>query len=225
MLSNSLLLAGGPAYSKCSCNTVVDDYKAFYPLCSNSNDCTGTYNGTDYGDVSYDGTKASFDGTGDYIDAIDVPLTISGGYAISFWYAKKTNSILQIPVDYDGGYNYVASFNTSGNLTFKASPLSSDANYARISHGLGDTFTGLHHFVINRTGTGNSLEIFVDGVSKTITYSGTILSVDVTIGMLGDRHLDDTFAINGDMAYVRIYDRYLTSTEVSDIYNHELSFV
>jgi hypothetical protein len=85
-----------------------------------------------------------------------------------------------------------------------------DAN--RFSWSIGDVTTETHLYTLTRSGS--TLELFVDGVSQ-----GTKASdLSFTLDLLGTGYSTSYF-YQGIMADIHVYDRALSSTEVSNLYN------
>lgn len=89
------------------------------------------------------------------------------------------------------------------------------------------THTNWNHIVItyNKSSTSNDPIIYINGVSQTITKAqapvGT--ATDESAGSLFfGRTSDSTYKFDGQIGEAAVFDRILTSTEVSDIYNNGL---
>jgi len=188
---------------------------------------TGGNDGTQSGGVSWasteKGTAASFDGTDDYIDIVGAPAdTITQPLTLSAWVyndagGSGTNDLVAL--------GDTTSVNPLGIIRFTYSSGQVSAVFRAgstasiISHTLSNPTGNWNHICVVATSS-TSLELFVDGVSvasDTSTNYGTLSYDNLTIGAL-----QRTTLLNysdGGVQNVRAYDRALSATEVSRLYN------
>lgn len=83
------------------------------------------------------------------------------------------------------------------------------------------TDTDWHHIAVTSTGAGDNISIYIDGVSQSITYSQTFLSLSSgdsgDIFNIGQANFT-SFYMGGSVMDLRIYDDALTSDEIDHIY-------
>ncbi len=188
-----------------------------YLLGNNAEDCYGANDGTNNG-VTFDGEKGTFDGVTDNIIIPSVPVTIAGGYAYSFWISKSGTSTKMI-LDYDNpsGTQYIFYINDT-KILYRAIS-TSGSNYATIEHTLGSTFATQHHIFVVRTSSANNLNVYIDGVQKTVSFNGTLENVNSKVGVIGNRYADNNYTFAGDISNVRIYNETKDSTFAMALYN------
>jgi len=204
-------------YERVTRNIVVDrGLVAYYPLKNSSEDhWVSQYDGTDNGDVSYDGQSASFDGDGDYIEisssakacfstdsssfscwitpsVVDTRLTVAtfmDGSGVSYFLEVNDGGFIRL-ASYDDGYTYFDSDTIQANTPLFLS--------------------------VTKSGTAHTLTVnstIYSGTSDTATED----TVKLLIGVTGDT----SRYFNGSIANVRIYDRALSQEEITTIYNTE----
>ena len=196
--------------------TLTEGLVSHYLLGNNAKDCYGANDGTNNG-VTFDGEKGTFDGVTDNIIIPSVPVTIAGGYAYSFWISRSSEGD-KVILDYDNpsGTHFLSYID---NVKIYYVATTNYQGYAVIEHTLGSTFATQHHIFIVRTANGNNLDIYIDGVQKTVSFGGTLDNVDSKVGVIGNRYADDTHTFDGDISNVRIYNETKDSTFAMALYN------
>jgi large repetitive protein len=167
-----------------------------------------------------------FDGTNDYVDVGSVPSTNGlSQFTISGWvkrtpgvptlggmFIKQTNTSNWLGLQFaaTAQLNMIVSNGGLAFGTYNASPVTA--------------FDGWHHFatVFDGTQTGNAgrLKFYLDGVEKSLSFTGTIPATTPTItasGYLGHDQQNNTF-LKASMDEVRIYNRALSAAEVQTLY-------
>lgn len=158
----------------------------------------------------------SFDGTDDYIDS-NTPTTGLTDFTISVW--AKSDDITQtkkVVGNYDGTGAYVfIGHHGSFGWVFE----SRDSNSITVSGITSNSRdTDWHHLVLVRDSTNNFMRLYVDNVlvqDETDTRTGNLESNDWIIGSFTDS--SDFFA--GDEEQFIYYDRPLTTSEISELWN------
>lgn len=175
------------------------------------------------------GQGLSFDGVNDYIDAGDLSNTIDNTsmLSVALWVRQDT-LIYAIPI---------AKYN-SGGEHFGFGTTEDGSDYDRVSFKLayniyGYTQMPVHnagaweHWVAVYDGTkaGNSerLRIYVDGVKQELSFNGTIPSTtestDSPVLIGGEDGGGLRYPWNGSLDDVRIYNRTLSASEITNLYN------
>jgi hypothetical protein len=225
--SSATLTACFGQYYKCS-DITTTGLIAYYPLTGTADDWMGTYHGTEYTSVLYanDGTKggvASFNGddSGDYID-----LNLASGIygTLNYWMYVPTE-ITASSAMYIGNFNQTDQYNYiyAGDVTrsFDGETLSFlGYDKSQMFWYIKDTIpVGWH--MVTTFWDGGAWKIYLDGVSKTVyTYnSQQIMAIDPIFG----KTMSTTeSSFNGKISNVRIYNRSLSYTEITTIYDTEL---
>jgi len=179
---------------------------------SNDGTIQGATTGVSGANQTYTTNEAySFDGVDDVVDCGNVGISGNDSVSIACW--VRTNSTSQ---DFFQGVHGFHSGSASGeHFSFQCNR---GANYELHTRGNGITLTSLSSSWKHLTATydGSGVVAYVNGSqvgSLDITLS---IQDGVTIGERpgGDRHF------SGDIDDVRVYDKALTSTEVSNLYNN-----
>lgn len=200
---------------------------AHYEFEDNSND-TSTYNfdGNDTS-VNYEigkfGQAAIFDGTNSFITA---QRSVQDDFTISFWI--KTNQSGYGTNAWDADQLFDA--DTAGDANDFSIGI---ANDGKLAFGTGDTtafYNGLssssintdtwQHITVTRAKTSGENKIYVNGiVEKTWTGSTQTLNAQTVLG-IGEKSDRAYKKFNGSMDDVRIYDRTLSSDDVTELFNY-----
>lgn len=168
----------------------------------------GTNNGATRGATGKDGNAFDFDGYDDYVDLGKSPneLFSSGGFSISGWLKPDSFDDWQAFYNIGGTYFFYCLIGNNGDIVYK---INSNAGSASSVVSL-DTW---HH--ISVTWDGSDLRLYVDGDLKDTQSDSEVLpNMNLFIGARntgGDRNF------NGKIDEVYIWDRALTSSEISDL--------
>jgi len=169
----------------------------------------------------------SFDGVDDYVEVPDsASLSVTGSLTLSAW--AKFNQITtntQIVAKESGterGY-YLAVLDT-GQVRILISPTADGTDYAYFT--TTDTLTpNKWYYLVGVFEAGNSLKIYVNGVEKAGSLTGTVPSsiYDNTAKLrISSSERFPTQIINGTIDEVRIYNRALTEDEIKAEYYFSL---
>lgn len=175
------------------------------------NDNHGTNSSVTQGVAGKGGLTAySFDGSNSNIDIPNDLTSSSDPITVSFWARfnapsdGNTDTVLWLR----NGDDVIIRTDGSGNLDF-------DFNNGTVSGSVSaDTW---HHVVCTRDGSGN-IEMFLDDSSQGTDSSGTdSFSQDCRIGAKDSGSIQDV--LNGALCDVRLYDRVLSSSEISTLHD------
>ena len=190
-----------------------------------SNDAVGTNHGTLMNGCSFTTGKINkaftFDGVNDYVQLPTNILKKTGDFSFSVWVnanALSGNRAIFGTYFYDGTtYGWRLDF-VNSSMTFGI------FGSSQVNLGLGGTFnTGQwYHIVVTRkasTGT----KIYVNGtlnVSNTSTINPNYATTQyTTLGATQYQPSTTTYYFNGKIDAVNVWDKELTSTEVTELYN------
>jgi len=135
-----------------------------FPFNDNLNDLNGANTLNPNGGLSYvpmkfgNGNQFS---NGELSIATAINMTISEGYALSLW-ATKDAAGEMVLVDHFGGISHF--FLANDTQISSMSSKDEGSPFATCEHNLGATWSEPVHFVINRTGLGDSLDFWINGV-------------------------------------------------------------
>jgi hypothetical protein len=191
---------------------------ASYKLQGTAEDETGTYNGAESGNTyvynDENGVVSNFDGSTSYVNLPDALISTAGNFSFSMWLNFTTLVDEDRPIELQGGANIRG---VSGAIKFNI--YDGSTTYVIQTQALSlDTW---YHVVCIRD-TINGLAMYLDSVLVgTNSYTGVISDDGAGTTNLGRRTDINTSYFEGQMSNVHFYDRALTTTEISSIYNLE----
>ena len=196
---------------------LTDNLVSYYSLNGHTNDLVGTNDGTNHGATSTTGKIGgayNFDGSNDYIDSnSNVGISGTQPRTISFWAkANALNNKVHI-VNYGS-----ASINNAFGIW-----VNTDNKIYFYGHGGSeDYYTGINldtnwHFYII-TYDGSYVDTYIDGSATPTTHQARTLATTSTKLYIGTR-VDIGYYWHGIIDEVGVWDRALTSSEVSELYN------
>ena len=208
--------------------TLWNGLLAYYTADNTPNDALGNYNGTLVNGTTY-GTGIinngfSFDGVNDRVDFGNV-LDFDGSTPFSFSLWSNPSNLTGVKTlfkkyDASTGKGYVLFYN-NGQLWFYLR----DGNSSKLDIRTSSSYTAaMTHITLSYDGsrTPAGTKIYVDGVSQTlVTISNTLTSstsntVNLTLSSDGGVGLSP---IGGIIDEFSIWDRELTASEVTELYN------
>ena len=170
-----------------------------------------TFNdGVDYGGVVHNGESAVFDGVDDYISGSSVPLLEYGG-SISF-YAKTLDT--ESTFFGLGNTNRPKIYILNGKLLVWLN----NANYKYSSSVINDN--QWHHYYISIRNDLDSTTIYIDDVLDEVSRINTELPAIIDKFYIG-RQIDNYNNFQGSIRDVRIYNKSLSQTEITQLYTEE----
>jgi hypothetical protein len=197
--------------------TASSDLVAYYQLDNDATDDTGSYNGT-ASSVTFDGgrygSSAVFNGSNSYISTPALGLVGDVAYSISAWVFLNTSSQTSgIYVIWDG------TATVGRHIFFKVqSGALSIGNYgASITASTSIPTNQWSNVVVSRE-VGGSTTLYVNGAS--VATGSMSLNLINNTGKIGTVN-GSAEMFNGKIDQVRIYDKALSSTEVSSLYEDE----
>jgi len=189
---------------------------------SNDGTVQGATTGISGANQTYTTNEAySFDGTDDYVNVPHTSAFNIGQYSIAGWFKTSSSASQGLFSKYSGGKGYYLGANLNSGCILYNRGDNGDLDYITTDSSFTDG--NWHHLVGTRSGSGASgLELYVDGAAVSTSVgsnSGSDTSThnfDVNIG----RREASSWPMDGDIDDVRFYDKTLTSTEVSNLYNN-----
>ena len=201
---------------------IPTDYILAYNFDGNFNDVNGINNLVQNGTVTFTadrkgGNTAVQFGSG-YLKTLN-NLPASSVWSISFWMKNNSNSVIIVfggesSVNGSQTFNFV--MNDAG-VNYYITIKGSSFNRWRTSDNLKDNIWHHYVFILDRTKLANEeIQVYIDGVKKnTIQFSssnssGNFVSSRINFGQqLWTGSLDD----------IKLYNRPLTQTEITNLYN------
>lgn len=194
---------------------------ATYQLDGNANDLSGNYSGTPT-DVSYGVGEFDLAGVFNGISSvINVDSFVSTSvFAISFWLKAPVpvnwNSLIQSPnTDINSNqintlFGHIGYFPDGG---YGAGYVYVDSSIINVQD------NNWHHIVLTCGGTYATTQIYIDGISRTLTGNGSLMQLRGTLN-IGQR-TNGTDTLNGQLDQVRIFNKALSLAEVGILFNDE----
>jgi len=214
---------------KATVSTLLTGLYAVYKAENNANDSLLNYNGTAQGGLTYTAGKSgnafTFNGTNAYVSLPNNSLNIPGDFSVSFWINAQS-----FP---GGSYSVINSVNLSSiyygwQIYLTANGITFDyynGTTSIFSLGTGNLLTSntWHHVsVVRKNNTGN--KIYVNGtlaVSNTITtnpVSALTMYSNIGVAFFNGSYINPANS-NTKIDEVNVWNKELTSTEVTDLYN------
>ena len=201
---------------------IPTDYILAYNFNGNFNDINGVNNLAQKGTVTFTtdrkgGNTAVQFGSG-YLQTLN-NLPASSVWSISFWMKNNSNSVI-IVFGGESGVNNSQTFNfvmNDAGVNYYITIKGSSFNRWRTSDNLKDNIWHHYVFILDRTKLANEeIQVYIDGVKKnTIQFSssdssGNFVSSRINFGQqLWTGSLDD----------IKLYNRPLSQTEITNLYN------
>ncbi len=184
---------------------------------SSGNGNTGTINGATWTTGKVGSGALSFDGTSSYV-SLGSSASLSGityPYSISLWFKSSTNQS-----------KILFSFDTNDASSDQAILLANSSGgnnqwiiagnkYANVYPTINNLSDGQWHNVVVERDSSNNALIYVDGNNFSTNNTSAYSVSNMVIGGRGA----GTYPFNGSIDEIRIYNRTLSASEVSNIYN------
>ena len=214
--------------------TLTDGLVSYYTFDGNANDVVGTNNATAVGVVLTNGVTGAAN-TAYYFSSISSYLTapftppINNSFTWSLWIKpttlKETYFFMAGEIGQNGGGKSFFMLPT-GQVGFSSydDTLSGEENYL-VNSLQTDTpiSSDIWTQIAITSDTNNLRALYVNGVAMTNKVSSGYGQLGVTNFIFGaDRFLRAELSLEGSMDDVTIYDRPLSSTEVTDLYNAQV---
>jgi len=215
-----------PYILQASGNPLWNDLLAYYTADNTPNDALGTYNGTLTNGTTY-GTGIinqgfSFDGVNDYINFGNV-LDFDGStpFSFSFWVNPTTvgnKNIIQKWTNLNEGY-IIYFYNNKLEFALSNTSVTNQIVVNTVS-----TYTtGMQHFIVTYDGTKNAsgVNIYHNGVNQSLSTVRNSLtgSTSTSANLEFGRLASSVGWYNGILDEVGIWNRELSASEVTDLYN------
>ena len=216
-----------PYILQASGNPLWSDLLAYYTADNTPNDALGTYNGTLTNGATY-GTGIinqgfSFDGVNDYVDlGNNLDFDGSTPFSISTWCYFNTNTNQSIFAKYTATQGYQLQRRNSQDIRFALYALNVSGGYLSVRTTSTVSTGGWKHIVVTYDGSKDvsGVNIYVDDSLMTLTNESNTLTGSTSTtasAKIGAR--DSDFYLDGLEDEVGIWNRELTASEVTDLYN------
>ena len=205
---------------------VTNGLIAFYTFDDQTvNDWTANYNGMAFGGLSYssetinsNGYSCSFDGSSSYIQVLN-PISNLNLFTITTWFKSTSNGFIfsQRETVYNGIYNCFNFLNNK--LQFKYHYLSPSDN--TFSTDLSSFMNNVWHMAVISYQAG-SFKLYIDGnLIETSSSTAAIGTANASLAYFGVGYKQNSFIsyYSGKLDNIRIYNRILNQSEVTQIYN------
>lgn len=202
---------------------------AYWPLDgSSASDVSGNnYDGSNNAQAGKTGVLGTegygFDGSNDYIDLTNHMSSLAtSSFTVCSWVKPNTFSnehgIFQVDFDWNSGEK------SGWSVHIRSGKYKVKMPYAGSGGTSSGTSTDTWHHVCGSYGSSGNVRLYVDGNREVNTGSSTSYDTDdfTTIGSWAPNGEGDTKSTNsfdGEMDETRIYDRELSGSEVSDLYD------
>ncbi len=167
----------------------------------------------------------SFNGLNNYMTVADPPsgvLDPTSAYSVSFWMKSTSTATYAFMISKSNGGSgggYEMFFSGGGKVRFSSCDLAgSCSGYFDIATPLSYN-DGSWHFVVGTAMTSSTANIYVDGVS--VSQSGTVTQSNIANAyplIIGGRGTAGGSPYSGILDDVRVYNRALSSSEISQVY-------
>jgi len=207
-------------------NPLWDGLLAYYTADNTVNDALGTYNGTLVNGATYGTGKINqgfdLDGVNDYVSIPSGTFNPSGDYTISQWInsepiaSNSSRGIFFVGGNLTTNTISVYLFNNAGTTYIRL--INSNNSTFQLIQSTIPSFNNFHHIAGIKNTTDNKYYLYVNGVlvsQDTITVNFVPISLSTTIGSLGPSYA----SFLGKIDEVGLWDRALTPTEVTELYN------
>ena len=201
---------------------IPTDYFLAYNFDGNFNDVNGINNLLQNGTVTFTtdrkgGNTAIQFGSG-YLKTLN-NLPASSVWSISFWMKNNSNSVITV-FGGESGVNGSQTFNfvmNDAGVNYYITIKGSSFNRWRTSDNLKDNIWHHYVFILDRTKLANEeIQVYIDGVKKnTIRFS----SSDSSGNFVSSRINFGQQLWTGLLGDIKIYNRPLTQTEITNLYN------
>jgi len=227
MLSNptALMIQGGEE-GEPPLSEPASDYIAYYPLTGTAEDVTTDYDGVEYGGLQYiddveRGGVSNFDGIDDFVlmstdSAFAVNTT--GEISISAWVNLATivgeDDIFSTCSNTVASYSYF--FYVQDGIPQLAQYTGTTWHQAIASNAISvDTW----YHIVGTIKNSGEVRLYIDGTLVANVSAGSTTANILSV-IIGRRR---AYFFDGNISNVRFYNRELTTTEVTDIYEYELN--
>ena len=202
-----------------------DGLVAYYPLAGNADDVFGDYDGVESASLIYTddvefGSVSDFNGDTDNVTSL---LTAPQSFTLSIWVNVDNLN------DLEGGVAFGKAFGGTSQYSAKVDFHNGEA---RMGYSDGSTGVGYNQSLTvgkwfnliitydHTTTTGNA---YVNGIFTSLLSSSLVfLQTSLTFRLGTDT--TGSYGLHGKLRDIRVYNKALTATEITDIYNYEKNF-
>lgn len=219
-------------YASSPSNPLWNGLFAVYKAENNTNDSLGVYNGTAQGGLTYttgkSGNSFLFNGTNAYVALPNNSFNFAGDFSISSWVKFASLSSWQNVIS-----NFYSNGTTQKGWNITVNPTGTKLNfsvyqslttYLALSYNINAYINQLINIVIVKTSTNHKMYINGSLVASSVAMSPAYNTTQYcSIGNINDNTNYTDYMSNGSIVdELCIWDREITSTEVTELYNSGL---
>jgi hypothetical protein len=217
-------------------STLLTSLYAVYKAESNANDSLATYNGTAQGGLTYTAGKSgnafTFNGTTGLVALANSSFDFAGDFSISAWVKitsdPSSRGTIFSNYNFDFVYNYGYFLYLNANKTITFATNNAVNSQVVITSTTALTLNTWYNITIKRDSVNKSNYLYINGTLEAqaintgvgITY-GT-RAIQPTIGAIRQNNqgtLSSSNFLNGSVDELNIWNKQLTATEVTELYN------
>ena len=214
-------------------NPLWDGLLAYYTADNTPNDALGTYNGTLVNGATYAtgiiNNAFSLDGVNDYVDVgNNFDFNVNNTFSFNFWIDRTTGSAFSTlfsKIDSSSkGYYIRLDNNINGKIQLIMADDVTNYSIYTTTNQLANLNTHMITISYDGLNTSASCVIYVDGAlvasSRSIFGTGASLTTNINNAKIGVNSLSGGIQYyKGILDEISIYNRVITSTEVTELYN------
>ena len=200
---------------------LTDNIQAYYKFDTDSSDSVGTNDGTDtsmsYANAGIIDNSATFNGSSSRISFSPIT-SLTTSFTVNFWINRTgTVGTVQVPIQLGRQTNFIWFYFTTGN-NFRLV----EDNIADYASSITISTSGWNMItVVKSTDTGTNLTYYLNGAAAGTASIGSV-STPANNAYFGSYSVNNStflYYFNGRLDEVGIWDRALSSTEITELYN------
>lgn len=184
---------------------------------SSGNGNDGAWNGNATSATGKYGNGTTFDGIDDYISVTNNTMVDGTNFTLSAWIKQNQSGYGQVMGWHNGGTDGALAFDINGSNPSLHYDTNTGGNHAQNYTSITISPNVWHHYLLTKNGT--NLKVYLDGAE---IINETDIAADLNVEgfnfKIGDEN-NLAADYNGQIDETRVYNRALSSSEVSQLYN------